>query len=64
MSQEGEEGLNVKCRADGCERQAVVWWKRIPLCVPHYQERIEQPVHVEPVRTPASEIEPGLNRHP
>lgn len=64
MSEDRDEGLNAKCRATGCEREAVVRWNGIPLCVPHYEERIAQPVHSEPVRTRSGELEPGLNRQP
>ena len=63
MSEDDPQGLNIKCRAEGCEREAVVRWKGLPLCAPHYEERMVQRTQSEPVRTRAGELEPGYNRH-
>jgi len=64
MSEPKGDGLDIRCRVHGCKREAAVLWKGTPLCAPHYQERIEQNVHSEPVNTPAGQLEPGMNRHP
>jgi len=58
------EGLTIMCQADGCDRRAVVLWKEVPLCAPHYQERTEQSFQREPVNTRSGQLEPGFNRHP
>ena len=64
MSQgQAEQGLSIQCRAEGCDRQAAVYHKGTPLCIPHYHERVGAAVQQEPVRSRAGELEPGMNRH-
>ena len=62
MTDHRPERLNETCQAEGCERPASVHWKAIPLCTPHYQERLEQRLQA-PVDTRAGQLEPELNRH-
>jgi len=64
MSDQEREGLNIKCHASGCDRDAAVRLKGVPLCAPHYNERLDQNLHAEPVNTRAGQLEPGRNRHP
>ena len=59
---EPNQGLDIRCRADGCDREAAVYHKGTPLCIPHYHDRVGSVVS-EPVRTRAAEMEPGFNRH-
>ncbi|MBV8086002.1 MAG: hypothetical protein JO247_14430 [Chloroflexi bacterium] len=60
---EANQGLDIRCRADGCDREAAVYHKGTPLCIPHYHDRVGSVVQREPVRTQAGELEPGFNRH-
>lgn len=61
---EDPEGLNIRCSAQGCEREAAVRLKGVPLCAQHYNERLDRNLRVEPVDTKAGQLEPGRNRHP